>query len=638
MYRSTDGGQDVPAVQGRAGRRRLPPALDRPGRSAPHDRRQRPGRGRHRRRRRRRGAPGTTSRPPSSTTSRPTTGFRTGSTARSRTAAPRRRRRAPTTPRSRSATGGRSPSAARTDTSRPIPPDPDIVFGGGVSRFDWKTLQEQNVDPTLAYPGDYRGEWTLPLAFSPRDPSALYFGNQFVFRTTDGGRHWEKISPDLTREAPGVPANLDPATAADSADARPAARRDLRDRAVAARGRPRLVRHRRRPDLADARRRRALGERHAAGADAVVEGRRHRGVALRRGHRLRRDRPAPARRPRRRTSTGRATAARRWTSIAHGIPAGSFVNVVREDPERRGLLYAGTETGVFVSFDDGEHWQSLQANLPNCSIRDIDVRHGDLVVATHGRSFWVLDDLSPLRQLDAKAAAATAWLFAPRDGGAPESGGVPGHARAEGRAGGREPAARRDPRLRPEGGVAGAGRPRDPRRERRARPPLRERRREASRRTCRRSRSPRTGSRSPSRPRPRRACTASSGTCATRRAEELGRARRRARAGVWAPPGPLHRAPDRGGQTLDAAARGREGPAPAGVRRRTSSASSSSRAASRPSASASRRPSPPPSPCANSRPPSPEGPRAARRRRCPPSARRWTRPPAPRSAPKSSTT
>ena len=102
-------------------------------------------------------------------------------------------------------------------------------------------------------------------------------------------------------------------------------------------------------------------------------------------------------------------------SITRGIPAGSFVNVVREDPELKGLLYAGTETGVYVSFDDGDDWQSLQGNLPNCSVRDISVRRGDLVVGTHGRSFWVLDDLSSLRQLDAKTAAAPAWLFAPRE-------------------------------------------------------------------------------------------------------------------------------------------------------------------------------------------------------------------------------
>ena len=112
-----------------------------------------------------------------------------------------------------------------------------------------------------------------------------------------------------------------------------------------------------------------------------------------------------------RTRDGGAT----WTSIARGIPSGSYVNVVREDPARRGLLYAGTETGVFVSFDDGDHWQPLQLNLPNCSVRDISVRRGDVVIATHGRSFWVLDDVSPLRQLDAKVVSSRVWLFAPRE-------------------------------------------------------------------------------------------------------------------------------------------------------------------------------------------------------------------------------
>ncbi|MFN2634229.1 MAG: hypothetical protein ABR610_12510, partial [Thermoanaerobaculia bacterium] len=106
---------------------------------------------------------------------------------------------------------------------------------------------------------------------------------------------------------------------------------------------------------------------------------------------------------------------RTWAPITRGIPEASFVNVVREDPVRRGLLYAGTETGVYVSFDEGEQWQPLQLNLPPCSIRDIATRNNDLVVATHGRSFWILDDLTPLQQLDAKAAEAGAWLFSPRN-------------------------------------------------------------------------------------------------------------------------------------------------------------------------------------------------------------------------------
>jgi hypothetical protein len=102
-----------------------------------------------------------------------------------------------------------------------------------------------------------------------------------------------------------------------------------------------------------------------------------------------------------------------WQRAALGIPYGSFVNAVREDPERRGLLYAGTETGVFVSFDDGEFWQPLQFDLPACSVRDLSVRDGDLIIATHGRSFWVLDDLAPLRQASAADAGKAAFLYVP---------------------------------------------------------------------------------------------------------------------------------------------------------------------------------------------------------------------------------
>jgi len=297
-----------------------------------------------------------------------------------------------------------------------IAPDPahaEILFGGGVGRFDATTLQELDIDPTLAHPGDYRGEWTLPLSFSPRNPNALYFANQFVFRTTDGGRHWDRISPDLTREAPAVPATLDPATAEDSAERGP--RRGVvyaiapsfqHDGMVWCGTDDGLLWLTRDdgghwenvtpPALTPWSKVGVIEPSHfnAETAYAAID-----------RHRLDDVDPHILR-----TRDG----GRSWSAIAAGIPSGSYVNVVREDPERRGLLYAGTETGVFVSFDDGDHWQSLQANLPNCSVRDISVRQGDVVLATHGRSFWVLDDAGPLRQLDARVAAADLWLFAPR--------------------------------------------------------------------------------------------------------------------------------------------------------------------------------------------------------------------------------
>ena len=296
----------------------------------------------------------------------------------------------------------------------PDPSNPEVLYGGRVGRFDWKTLQEQNLNPTFAYPGEYRSTWTLPLAFSPRDPHALYYSNQFLFKTTDGGKHWEKISSDLTRENPGVPANLDPVTAQD------AAVRGLRKGVIFAIA----------PSpLAD-------GLLWCGTDDGLIwvtrdDGKHWENVTpkellpwskvgiLEASHFDPQTAYAAIDRHRLddlaahiyRTRDGGRT----WNRIARGIPTGSYVNVVREDPQRRGLLYAGTETGVFVSFDDGDHWQPLQQNLPNCSVRDISIRRGDLVIGTHGRSFWVLDDLSPLRQLDTKVASAGVWLFAPRE-------------------------------------------------------------------------------------------------------------------------------------------------------------------------------------------------------------------------------
>jgi photosystem II stability/assembly factor-like uncharacterized protein len=294
----------------------------------------------------------------------------------------------------------------------PDPSDPNTLYGGGVGRFDWTTLQEQNLDPTLSYPDDYRGEWTLPLAISPRNPKVLYFGNQFFFRSSDGGAHWERSTNDMTREDPGVPATLDPVTAKDSPVAGPRrgviytiAPSPLKDGLVWCGTNDGLIWRSRddgktwenvTPREITSWSFISILEASHFDADTAY-------AAVDR-HRLDDVRPHIYR-----THDGGKT----WTAIAAGIPVDSYVNAVREDPERRGLLYAGTETGVFVSFDDGGHWQPLQLNLPNCSVRDIAVHAGDLVVATHGRSFWVLDDIAPLRELSAKVAAAPVWLFAP---------------------------------------------------------------------------------------------------------------------------------------------------------------------------------------------------------------------------------
>ncbi|HEY3581841.1 MAG TPA: hypothetical protein VGK82_14905, partial [Pyrinomonadaceae bacterium] len=108
-------------------------------------------------------------------------------------------------------------------------------------------------------------------------------------------------------------------------------------------------------------------------------------------------------------------AGKTWNEITRGLPAGVYVQTVKEDPVRRGLLFTGTERGVFVSFDNGERWQSLQLNLPPASMRDLDIQGDDLIVATHGRGFWVIDDMTPLRQFSDVSAAGNAFLFRPAD-------------------------------------------------------------------------------------------------------------------------------------------------------------------------------------------------------------------------------
>jgi len=291
----------------------------------------------------------------------------------------------------------------------PDPADPDLVYGGTVEKLDLRTEQTRAVVPTLAEPDLYRRTWTLPLVFGKRDPKALYFGNQKVWRTRDGGLHWEAISPDLTREDPGVPPNLDAVTAANHLGQGP--RRGV-VYAIAPSpleagllwagtddGRIWLTRDdgAHWSDVTPA----ALtpwskvGILEASHFDAGTA------YAAIDRHRLDDRRPYVYR-----THDG----GRRWQLVVAGIRDGDFVNAVREDPKKRGLLYAATELGMYVSFDDGDHWQSLQLNLPRTSVRDIDVHGDDVVVATHGRGFWILDDVAPLRQLDGDGGTR---LFAP---------------------------------------------------------------------------------------------------------------------------------------------------------------------------------------------------------------------------------
>ncbi len=301
-----------------------------------------------------------------------------------------------------------SAAGGESDNMAPDPDDPDTIYGGRVDKLDKRTGQVKSVDPTLATPGEYRGTWTLPLVFGA-DRKSLYFANQRIFRTRDGGDHWTPISPDLTRPDPGVPATLDAPTAADVDG--PGARKGVvyaigpspRDRGEVWAGTDDGLVWRTRDDGANWTEvtPKGLGPWWKIG---VVEPSHFNSevayLAIDR-HRLDDRKPYAMR-----TRDG----GRSWSAITAGLD--TTVNVIREDPVKRGLLYAGTERGAFVSFNDGGSWSPLEAGLPTTSVRDITVHGDDLVIATHGRGFYVLDDIAPLRDL-AGAEAGGARLFTP---------------------------------------------------------------------------------------------------------------------------------------------------------------------------------------------------------------------------------
>ncbi|GAP65552.1 hypothetical protein MBSD_n0842 [Mizugakiibacter sediminis] len=293
----------------------------------------------------------------------------------------------------------------------PDPDDPDIVYGGAVDKLDLRTEQTRAVDPTLAQPDLYRRTWTLPLAFNARDHRVLYFGNQRLWRTADGGEHWTAISADLTREDPGVPANLDAVTAANNLGQGP--RRGViyaigsspldakllwvgTDDGLIWRSDDEGAHWQ---DVTPA----ALTPWSKVGILEPSHFDRDVAYAAVDRHRLDDRKPYIYR-----TRDG----GKSWQLVVAGIRDGDFVNAVREDPRQRGLLYAATELGMYVSFDDGDRWQPLQLDLPRTSVRDIDVHGDDVVIATHGRGFWILDDAAPLRQLAADARPGTR-LFEP---------------------------------------------------------------------------------------------------------------------------------------------------------------------------------------------------------------------------------
>ena len=299
----------------------------------------------------------------------------------------------------------------------PDPLNPDIVYGGKVSRFSHATKDVQDVSPEPVRSGKYRTLRTAPVLFSPADPHVLFFAGNVLFRTTTGGKSWDVISPDLSREAPEVPPSV-------GIYRKPEVEKALKENR-------RGVIYTVAPSPLD------VNLIWAGTDDGLVHvtkdggkswvnvtppaltswskvsmleaSRFDAGTAYAAINRFRLDDLAPHVF---RTRDFGAT----WTEIVAGLSQSAPVNAVREDPVRKGLLYAATERGVSVSFDDGESWQSLQLNLPATSVRDLVVHEDDLVVGTHGRSFWILDDVTPLRQLRADTLTAAAHLFTPQAG------------------------------------------------------------------------------------------------------------------------------------------------------------------------------------------------------------------------------
>jgi len=294
----------------------------------------------------------------------------------------------------------------------PDPLDPNIIYGGKISRFDQRTREVQNISPAPGRTGKYRFLRTAPVIFSHVDPRVLYFAGNVLFKTTTGGQSWNVISPDLTRTDYDVPPSFGMYTGGDLSLAKNrgviyAVGPSFRDVNVIWTGTDdgyiQLTRdggatwkNVTPPALTPWSK---VSQIEASHFDDVT--------AYAAINRFKLDDLHPHIY---RTHDGGAS----WQEIVAGIPETEVVNTVREDPLRKGLLFAGTERAVYFSLDDGDHWQSLRGNMPATSIRDLVLHDDDIVVGTHGRSFWILDDYSPIRQMRPVAAAANAFLFKPK--------------------------------------------------------------------------------------------------------------------------------------------------------------------------------------------------------------------------------
>jgi photosystem II stability/assembly factor-like uncharacterized protein len=305
----------------------------------------------------------------------------------------------------------------------PYPPDPNIVYAadyeGLITRYDKRNGQLRNItnqthlsDAGGAAPLEHRFQWTSPVMISPHDPETLYHAGERLFKTTDGGVHWDAISPDLTRndkskqQPSGGSITIDDSGTEYYDTIFALAESPVTKGVIWAGTDDGLIQITRDAgktwtnvtpkDLPEWSR---VSQIDASAFDA--------GTAYVAIDRHQNDDLHPH-------IYKTSDFGKSWTTIVKGIPDTTFVRAVREDPKKRGLLYAGTEMGVFVSFNDGSDWRPLQLNLPRAPIHDLIVKDDDLVVATHGRSFWILDDLTPVRQFTDEIAKKDVHLYTPQ--------------------------------------------------------------------------------------------------------------------------------------------------------------------------------------------------------------------------------